>query len=252
MSTEPESATVHYNLGNTLRDKGDVGGAIEEYRAAIRLQPDFIEAHRELGQVLRNEGEIHGAIAEFREVVHLNPTSSTVHIVLGHALASKGDTGGAMAEYREALRLTTNSAEAHFGLGMLLEDTGSLDGAIAEYRETLRLYPNHDQAHYFLGRALGRKGESQHSLEDMAMTESNQAPQPNAKWWARWWSSPLWRLWGTWYLLGGLVFPLGYLGIGKQYHPSIQDTVEFSVFCLLLAMQALARRIEDVAKRIKP
>ena len=39
--SSPTCAAAHYNLGNALRDQGKLDEAMAEYRAAIRLQPDF-------------------------------------------------------------------------------------------------------------------------------------------------------------------------------------------------------------------
>ena len=45
----------HGNLGNLLRDvKKDYGGAEQEYRTAIRLDPENEVAHRNLGNLLRD------------------------------------------------------------------------------------------------------------------------------------------------------------------------------------------------------
>ena len=50
--------TAHGNLGNLLRDvKKDYGGAEQEYRTAIRLDPENEVAHRNLGVLLKDDGE---------------------------------------------------------------------------------------------------------------------------------------------------------------------------------------------------
>ena len=56
----------------------------------------------------RNKGDLDGAIAEYREALRLNPNDDEAHFNLGVALGKKGDWDGAIAEYREALRLNPN------------------------------------------------------------------------------------------------------------------------------------------------
>ena len=64
---------AHYNLANVLYDKGDLDGAIEEYRAAIKLSPKPTLSHNKLGNVLRDKGDLDGAIAEYRAALKLDP-----------------------------------------------------------------------------------------------------------------------------------------------------------------------------------
>ena len=48
-------AAAHGNLGNLLRDvKKDYDGAEQEYRTAIRLDPELEHAHRNLGALLED------------------------------------------------------------------------------------------------------------------------------------------------------------------------------------------------------
>jgi len=67
-----------------LDDKGDVDGAIAQYREAIHLKPDYALAHYNLGNALYRKGDGQAAQEEFRRAFELDPD-------------------GAMAEYREAI-----------------------------------------------------------------------------------------------------------------------------------------------------
>ena len=49
-----------------MRDQGKLEEAIAEYRAAIRLKPDFAEAHCNLGNALTDQGKLDEAVAEYR------------------------------------------------------------------------------------------------------------------------------------------------------------------------------------------
>jgi eukaryotic-like serine/threonine-protein kinase len=49
-----------------LRGEGKLAEAIAEYRAAIRLQPDFASAHYNLGLALQLRGDLDGALVELR------------------------------------------------------------------------------------------------------------------------------------------------------------------------------------------
>jgi len=72
------NAMAHCNLGTALKAKGDLDGAIAEYRAALRLQPDNSVAHYDLGRVLWTKGDREAAFKEFRTAHRLAPAEPTI------------------------------------------------------------------------------------------------------------------------------------------------------------------------------
>jgi Flp pilus assembly protein TadD len=160
-STRPSTvgSESHYNLGNALYSKGDLDGAIREFREAIRIRQDLWEARNNLGAVLLVKGDLAAAIFEYRELVRLAPDFADGHTNLGNALYQKGDVAGAIAEYREATRLKPNSADNHYNLANALEKQGTDESAILEFREAIRLRPDRAETHFNLGYALARRGD---------------------------------------------------------------------------------------------
>lgn len=69
----PDRDLAHFALGSVLRDKGDLAGAITEYREALRLNPDYDLAHFALGFALEQKGDRRGALEEYRGAYMLNP-----------------------------------------------------------------------------------------------------------------------------------------------------------------------------------
>ena len=47
---------AHFNLGNLLREEGELDGARAEYEATLRLAPDHAEAHRGMALILQENG----------------------------------------------------------------------------------------------------------------------------------------------------------------------------------------------------
>ena len=52
----PDFAIGHYNLGVALKKQGKLDEAIAEFRAAIRLQPDFADAHNNSASPWKSRG----------------------------------------------------------------------------------------------------------------------------------------------------------------------------------------------------
>jgi serine/threonine-protein kinase len=159
VALQPQSPGVRMNLGNALRDKGDVDGAVAELRTTVHLKEDYAEAHNGLGLALRDKGDVAGAMAAYREAIRWKPDLAQAHTNLGNILQNTGDLDGAIAAHREAVRLQPGYHEAHNNLGTALFARGDADGAIAAFHEAIRLRSDFADAHNNLGVVLGVKGD---------------------------------------------------------------------------------------------
>jgi tetratricopeptide (TPR) repeat protein/serine/threonine protein kinase len=159
LALRSDSPGVYLNLGNALKDKGDVEGAVRCFQAALRIDPSYAMARVMLGEALRTKGDMEGATREFRRALDLDPKYAWAHNNLGTALACKGDVEGAVREFRQALDLDPKLAQAHNNLGIALVTKGDVEGAIREYRLALDLGPKLASFHDNLGLALSAKGD---------------------------------------------------------------------------------------------
>ena len=91
-------------------------------------QPDFPETHINLGVALELRGDLDGAIAEYRQALRMKPDDAKAHYNLGGALRLKGDLDGAISEYRQALRLKPDFPAAQNNLAIALRLKGGVDG----------------------------------------------------------------------------------------------------------------------------
>ncbi len=160
VALRPDSPGVHFNLGNALREKGDLVAAMASYRNAITLNPGYVAAYVNLGAAQKMKGDIAAASATFRQALELDPKYVYAHGNLGSILAMQGDKDGAAACFRQAIALDPTYAGAHNALGALLESQGDLDGAAACFRQALEHEPNLAQAHFNLGVITWRRGNA--------------------------------------------------------------------------------------------
>jgi protein O-GlcNAc transferase len=89
----PNSAPVHGNLGYLLVQKGDLDGAIAEWREAARLDPQYAPPHANLGEALESKGDTQGAIAAYEQFLVLAPQAPNAAEVRNRlsALKSAGE-----------------------------------------------------------------------------------------------------------------------------------------------------------------
>jgi tetratricopeptide (TPR) repeat protein len=157
---DPGFSRVHVNMGKALCDVGrDFDGAIACFREAIRLDPGDAKAHYNLGLALRNKGNLDAAIGSYREAVRLNPDDADGWHSLGIALGRKGDADPAIEAFETAIRLNPKRPSFHTNLGNIFLGKKDLERAIAHHREAVRLDPKNALGHYNLGLSLRVKGD---------------------------------------------------------------------------------------------
>jgi superkiller protein 3 len=64
---DPTSSIAHNNLGSALADQGKLPEAIEHYRQALQIKPDYAGAHNNWGLALARRGRLAG-VEHYRRV----------------------------------------------------------------------------------------------------------------------------------------------------------------------------------------
>jgi protein O-GlcNAc transferase len=127
--TRRESEIFYGNLGNALLARGMRAAAIESFRQAIALKPDYVHAHNNLGNLLRVEGQLAQAVDCFKTVIASQPDYAEAHNNLANALVDLGDLDGAIDAYRRAIVLKPGLLEARSNLLFILSYRDDLDQA---------------------------------------------------------------------------------------------------------------------------
>jgi len=162
---KPDYPEARYNLATALYGSGRLEEAIAQYEQALRVRPGYAEAHSNLANALRTSGRLPEAIAHFQEALRLKPDSAEVLSNLGMALRAAGRLPEAIAWYEQALRLNPGYVNAHNNLGNALRDSRRLPEAIEHYQEALRLDPDSPPVHNNLGNALRDSGRLAEAID---------------------------------------------------------------------------------------
>lgn len=153
-----ERAEACKQRGNEHLAKGELDAAINCYREAVAIVPDYAEAHCGLGVVLAKLERPEEAIACFRSAASLDASSAEAHYNLGNTLLDCGRHSDALAPLRQAIRLAPDFAPAHYNLGNALLGQGRLDEALVCFRQAIRLDPDNRAAHNNLRTILHKQG----------------------------------------------------------------------------------------------
>jgi tetratricopeptide (TPR) repeat protein len=97
-ANKEKQAEKHFKAGFGYQDQGNLDKAIEEYKKATELNPNYLQAHMNLGAVYIQQKKYDQAIEEFNTVVKLNYYYGTAHYNLGYVYLLKGEKGKAQEE----------------------------------------------------------------------------------------------------------------------------------------------------------
>ena len=101
----PDYATAFYNRGIAYDLKGFHGLAIDDFDTAIRLNPDLPDAYNQRGLAYSRDGRYDIAIQNFSEAIRLDPELDTAYFNRGLAYQSKGEAERAAEDIRKSYAL---------------------------------------------------------------------------------------------------------------------------------------------------
>ncbi len=105
-------------IGNTARERGDMGEALACYHAAEQQMPRQSDVLELLGQTYQDLRKADEAADYFRQLVNLYPDSAYAHFLLGNALKEGMNLSESMAEYEHAIKLKPDFIDALHNLGI--------------------------------------------------------------------------------------------------------------------------------------
>jgi tetratricopeptide (TPR) repeat protein len=118
-----ESPFRHFEQAQRLEADGQVAEARREYGAALAgTLAGRSVIYTAIGRLAQVEGDIPGAIDAYRQAVRLNPNDATMRLELANAFVARGSVGDAFVEIVGGLLLNPSSAQLHAGLGQLRLD----------------------------------------------------------------------------------------------------------------------------------
>ena len=157
----PVDAKPHFDYASALQKQGQLEQAIEEYRIALRLKPNYAEAHINLAVALTGQGKFDAAVPHMEIASRLQPNNGDFHLMYARLLERIGRRDEAAVQFKGGIRLKPNSADAHYSYAAFLGSVGKNDESISELRTVLRLKPDYPYAELNLANTLFAAGNLQ-------------------------------------------------------------------------------------------
>lgn len=201
----PNDAILRVRLGEALGAARRFPEAVEQFNAALKIEPEHIGAHLDLGMVAMLTGNDAEAERYFKRVIELTDTAqfSNVDERRENAFYNLGRMKLEQQEYEEAagylkaaLRIRKDASDTYLSLARALQGMEDYDGAIAQAEYAIAFDPAFAEAHFTMGQLYEAKGDkvnaSYHYYQAARIEPDAEPPQealagfgPSSDWVAR-------------------------------------------------------------------
>lgn len=182
----PNSARVHRHYASFLhRDakrfpnpelqKAGMRKAVEHFRRAVEILPEFGEAWIDLGTSYYELADYTHAMEAFRRGAELEPKNSRAKNNIGLIHYVQGNYQAAKQALEEALAIDPNNAYVMGNLAMAIEKLGDLERAYALYEKAVPQSPVHLDNMIALCEAMGKRDKAEFYRRGKALYQSAQA-----------------------------------------------------------------------------
>ena len=162
----PQSVWPRCGLGQALRRRRAFSDALDQYEAALRIDPTLFDAHLGRAETLSQLGRLAEAESQLQALTKVAPTRSVVWTGLATIHRKRGD-------FRSALTLLENSL-------VLIPEHPLINGMIGQMQ---MLLGRHDEAEVTFRRMLDRDPTEFESLRGLAEIAVHQRNLPHALGW---------------------------------------------------------------------
>lgn len=144
---QPNFPDALCNMANALQEKGKTEEAVECYNKALNFCPTHADSLNNLGNIKREQGFIDEAVKLYIKALQVHPEFAAPHSNLASVLQQQGNLEDALIHYKEAIRIQPNLADAYSNMGNSLKELQNIQGATQCYLRALEINPTFAEAH---------------------------------------------------------------------------------------------------------
>ena len=159
LAEDPQVIDAWFSLGNAYFKERRHREAIEYFKRALALKPDYDLAVINIAAAYRQLGDDDAALAGFEHYLTIDPKDAFVRYQMGEIWLDRGDLDRAERLFREALGMDDYVAAAKNALGAIAFKRGDLESAGRLAREALAIRPDVRLAHYNLAQIAEARGD---------------------------------------------------------------------------------------------
>lgn len=160
----PQSAKAHFNLGNAVRDRGQVQEALTHYRKALWIYPNYAEVYYNIGVVEQERGRVAEALKAYQNTLASDSTHVNALTNMGILLSQQGVYAKAVDAFAKALAFNSERVDVRFNYALALQKAGRVDEALASYAAILSAEPGYEDAAIHLSDLYVQRGHTEQAI----------------------------------------------------------------------------------------
>lgn len=170
---QAQDALELYKEGVSLKDQKKPKEALEKFKQALVIRPDYPDALYESGWCQNELRDYTGAIINLRKARNSWSTYPKVHFELGYAFEKTGLTDSAISSYNKCIQLSPTYSGAYRQLGNIYYEKDDYSRSLEYFRSYERnaKTPPSDYS-YFYRKGFMLNARSQYDSAKLALTRS--------------------------------------------------------------------------------
>lgn len=147
LELQPNFPDALCNLANAIKEKGKTEEAVEYYNSALNLCPTHADSLNNLANIKREQGFLDEAIRLYLKALEVHPEFAAPHSNLASVLQQQGKLEDALIHYQEAIKIQPTLADAYSNMGNTLKELQNIQGATHCYMRAIEINPSFAEAH---------------------------------------------------------------------------------------------------------
>jgi tetratricopeptide (TPR) repeat protein len=154
-----------------LANQAGANGVVEiqkEYLDQLLVAyPNDERAQSAAGNYYFGQQELDQALQHYKKAIDLSPNYSQVYNIMGYCLRQKGDYTEAEQAFKKYIELIPNDPNPYDSYAELLLKMGRYDESIAQYRKALSIDPHFNPSHFGIAADLTYSGKPQEAAAEL-------------------------------------------------------------------------------------
>lgn len=164
----PNDSTLRVRLGEAMATAGKPQQAIEQFNAALKIDPKHTGALLDLGQLALMNNRVSEAAGYFQKIIdvtagsdfeNINQKREVAYYELGRIALSQKDYEKAAADFKASLRIRNDASDTYYYLARAFDGMGQTAEAKKQLDIALMFDPNFAVARYYYGELYMRDGD---------------------------------------------------------------------------------------------
>jgi tetratricopeptide (TPR) repeat protein len=180
LQLNPNYAQARYNLSLALDKLGEFSEEQEQLEEAVKLDPKLGSAHDQLGLLALRIGKLDKAEQEFKSALLINPQDAEALDSLGVIYSLKGNEAQATAMFQRSIESDPKYAKAYLDLGMTLAQHGQYAEAERQFQTAIKMAPDNESGYTGLGMLLAKTGREGEAIQSFRKAVALDPSSPEA------------------------------------------------------------------------